>query len=70
LQLLKAYIKIVGIPLPILINTGVSVCIISGDLIKKLKLKIEANDETKMASLEGGSKIKVMDLILNVSIVV
>ncbi len=70
MQLLKAYIKIVGIPLPILINTGVSVCIISGDLIKKLKLKIEANDETKMASLEGGSKIKVMDLILNVSIVV
>ncbi len=36
---------------------GASVCIILEDLAKKLRLKIEANDETKVVPLEGESKM-------------
>jgi len=67
---LKAYIEIVKISLLTLINIRVSVCIIFKDFIKKLKLKIEANNKTKVASLEGGSKVKIIDLIPNASIAV
>jgi len=66
---LKAYIRIAGTPLPILIETGASVCVISEDLAKKLRLKIEANDKIKITPLGGKSKIKVIGLILNILIV-
>jgi len=56
--------------LPILIDTGASVCVISKDLAKKLRLRIELNDGTKVAPLEGGSKVKVIGLILNTPIAV
>ena len=48
----------------------VSVCVISEDFIKKLRLKIETNNETKVALLERRSKVKVIDLILNILIAV
>jgi len=67
---LKAYIKIARISLPILINTGASVCIISKDLAKKLKLKVKANNKTKIVLLSEGSKFKVIGLIPNASITV
>ena len=56
--------------MPTLINTGASVCVILEDLTKKLRLRIEPNNGTKVAPLEGGSKIKVIDLILNAPIAV
>ncbi len=67
---MKAYIRVVGIPLPILIDTGASVYIILEDLAKKLRLKIETNDETKVVLLGGRNKIKVIGLISNASIAV
>ncbi len=42
----------------ILIDIGVSVCIIFEDLAKKLKLKIKANNEIKVTSLEEKIKLK------------
>ncbi len=69
-QPLKAYIRIAGTPLPTLIDIRASVCVISEDLAKKLRLRIEPNDGTKVASLGGGSKIKVIGLILNAPIAV
>ncbi len=69
-QLLKVYIRIAGTPLPILIDTGASVCVISKDLAKKLRLRIEPNDGTKVAPLGGGSKVKVIGLISNAPIAV
>ena len=69
-QLLKAYIRIAEISLPMLIDTGASVCVISEDLAKKLRLRIESNDETKVAPLGEGSKVKVIGLIPNAPIAV
>src|SRR6266540_125004 len=69
-QPLKAYIRIAGMPLPTLIDTGALVCVISKDLAKKLRLRIELNDGTKVALLEGGSKVKVIGLIPNAPIAV
>ncbi len=56
--------------LPILINIGASVCIILEDLAKKLKLKVEANDGTKVASLGRENKVKIISLISNALIIV
>jgi len=67
---LKAYIRIAKTPLPTLIDTEASVCVTSKDLTKKLKLKIEANNRTKVVLLEGKSKIRVISLILNTLITV
>src|SRR6266540_291043 len=69
-QPLKAYIRIAGIPLPTLIDIRASVCVISEDLTKKLRLKIEANNGIKVASLEGESKVKVIGFISNMPIAV
>src|SRR6266498_1127960 len=69
-QSLKAYIRIAGMPLPTLIDTEASVCVISEDLAKKLRLKIELNDGTKVTPLGGGSKVKIIGLISNASIAV
>src|SRR6266542_1803238 len=69
-QPLKAYIRIAEMPLPTLIDIGASVCVISEDLAKKLRLRIEPNDGTKVALLGGGSKIKVIGLIPNAPIAV
>src|SRR6266540_2457357 len=69
-QPLKAYIRIAGTLLPTLIDTGVSVCVISEDLAKKLRLRIKPNDETKVAPLGGRSKVKVIGLIPNAPIAV
>jgi len=60
----------VKILLPILIDIETSVCVISEDLAKKLRLKIEANDRTKVVPLGGGSKVKVVGLISNALIAV
>ncbi len=56
--------------LPTLINIGASICVILKDLTKKLRLKIEANDRTKVVSLEGRSKVRVIGLIPNTSIAI
>ncbi len=56
--------------MPTLIDIGASVCVISEDLAKKLRLRIEPNDGTKIVSLRGGSKVKVIGLIPNVPIAV
>ena len=53
-----------------LIDTRASVCVISENLAKKLRLRIEPNNRTKVASLGGESKVKVIGLIPNVSIAV
>ncbi len=53
-----------------MINIRASVCIISENLTKKLKLKIEANDGIKVAPLGGKSKVKVIGLILNAPIAI
>jgi len=69
-QSLKTFIKIAEITLPILIDIKASVCIISEDFAKKLKLKIKANNGMKVALLREKSKVKVIDLIFNTSIAV
>ncbi len=56
--------------MPTLIDTGTSVCVISEDLAKKLRLRIKLNDGTKVAPLGGGSKVKVIGLIPNAPIAV
>ncbi len=53
-----------------LIDIGASVYIISKDLVKKFRLKIKANDRTKIALLGGESKVKVIDFISNTLIAV
>ncbi len=70
MQLLKIYIRIAGIPLPTLIDIGTSVYVISEDLAKKLRLKIEVNDRIKVALLGRRSKVKVIGLIPNAPIAV
>src|SRR6266540_4297409 len=69
-QPLKAYIRIAGTSLLMLIDTGASVYVISKDLAKKLRLRIEPNNRTKVAPLGGGSKVKVIGLIPNALIAV
>ncbi len=70
LQPLKIYIKIAGTSLSILINIEASVYVISKDLIKKFKLKVEANDRIKVAPLGRESKVKIIGLISNVPIAI
>src|SRR6266498_4500087 len=70
MQPLKAYIKIAGTPLSTLIDTRALVYVISEDLAKKLRLRIEPNDGIKVAPLGGGSKVKVIGLIPNAPIAV
>jgi len=67
---LKAYIRIAGTLLSTLIDTGASVYVISKDLAKKLRLKIEANNGIKVAPLGGESKVKVISFIPNALMVV
>ncbi len=55
---MKVYIRIVGTLLLTLIDIEALVCIISEDLAKKLRLKIKANDRTKIVSLGGGVRLK------------
>ncbi len=62
-QALKAYIKLKGIPLPVLLDTGASVSAISKDLAQKLQLKVEANDGIRVSSLRGNPKVKVVGLV-------
>ncbi len=62
-QALKAYIKLKGTPLPVLLDTGISVSAISKDLAQKLQLKVEANDGTRVSPLEGNPKVKVVGLV-------
>ncbi len=65
---MKAYIRIAGISLSTLIDTGVLVYIISENLVKKFRLKIETNDGTKVVILlEGRSKNKGVKLIRKMS---
>ncbi len=70
IQLLKAYIRIAETSLLTLIDTGVSVYVISKDLVKKLRLKIKANNGIKVTLLEGGSKVRIISLIPNAPIVI
>ena len=67
-QALKAYIKLKGTPLPVLLDTGASVSAISKDLAQRLQLKVEANDGTRVSPLGGNPKVKVMDLIRKASL--
>ena len=69
-QPLKAYIRIAGTSLLTLIDTGTLVCIILENLAKKLRLRIEPNDGTKVVPLGGESKVKVIGLIPNAPIAV
>ncbi len=52
-----------GTPLPVLLNTGVSVSAISKDLVQKLQLKVEANDGTRVSLLGRNPKVKVVGLV-------
>jgi len=67
---LKAFIRIAGTLLPTLIDIGVSIYVISEDLAKKFRLKVEVNDRTKVALLGEGSKVRIIGLIPNVLIVI
>ena len=67
-QVLKAYIKLKGTPLPVLLDTGASVSAISKDLAQKLQLKIEANDDTRVLPLRGNPKVKVVGLVKETSL--
>ncbi len=67
---MKTYIRIAGISLSTLIDIRVLICIISENLTRKLKLRIEANDRIKVTLLEERNKIKVIDLIPNVLITI
>ncbi len=62
-QALKAYIKLKGTPLPVLLDTGASVSAILKDLAQKLQLKVEANDGTRVSPLGGNPKVKVISLV-------
>ncbi len=65
---MKAYIKLKGIPLLVLLDTGASVSAISKDLAQKLQLKVEVNDETRVSSLGGNPKVKVIGLVRETSL--
>ncbi len=60
---MKAYIKLKGTPLPVLLDTRASVSAISKGLAQKLQLKVKANDDTKISSLERNPKVKVIGLV-------
>ena len=60
---MKAYIKLKGTPLLVLLDTRASVSAISKDLAQKLQLKVEANDRTRVSPLEGNPKVKVVGLV-------
>src|SRR6266498_1289828 len=62
-QILKVYIKLKGISLPVLLDIGVSVSAISKDLAQKLQLKVEANDGMRVSPLGENPKIKVIGLV-------
>ncbi len=53
-----------------LIDIEASVCVILEDLTKKLRLRIEPNDGTKVAPLGEESKVKIIGLIPNAHIAV
>jgi len=59
-----------GTSLSILLDTGASVSAISKDLIQKLQLKVEANDNIKVSPLKGNSKVKVVSLIKEASLLI
>ena len=65
---MKAYIKLKDTPLPVLLDIGASVSAISKDLAQKLQLKVKANDGTRVLSLGGNSKVKVVGLIKEASL--
>ncbi len=65
-QALKAYIKLKGTSLPVLLDTRVSVSAISKNLAQKLQLKVEANDGTRVSPLGGNPKVKVVGLVKEV----
>src|SRR6266511_2301651 len=65
-QALKVYIKLKGTLLPVLLDTEASVSAISKDLAQKLQLKVEANDGTRVSSLGGNPKVKVIGLVREV----
>ncbi len=67
-QVLKAYIKLKGTSLSVLLNIGVSVSAISNDLVQKLQLKVKVNDGTRVSPLGGNPKIKVTGLIRKASL--
>ena len=69
-QALKAYIKLKGIPLPVLLDIGALVSAISKNLAQKLQLKIEANNRTRVSSLEKNPKVKVIGLVKEASLLV
>src|SRR6266498_3188971 len=62
-QVLKAYIKLKGILLLVLLDIRVLVLVISKDLAQKLQLKIKANDNIRVSSLERNPKVRVVGLI-------
>ena len=63
IQALKAYIKLKGISLLVLLDTGASVSAISKNLAQKLQLKVETNDGTRVLPLEENPKVKVVGLV-------
>src|SRR6266496_4517796 len=62
-QALKAYIKLKGTSLPVLLDTGALVSAISKDLAQKLQLKMKANDRTRVSPLGENPKVKVVGLV-------
>jgi len=67
-QALKAYIKLKGTFLPVLLDIEVSVSAIFKDLAQKLQLKIEANDGTRVSPLGRNPKVKVVGLVREASL--
>ena len=67
-QAFKAYIKLKGIPLPVLLNTGILVLAIFKNLAQKLQLKVEANDGTRVSPLGENPKVKVVGLVKEASL--
>ena len=65
---MKAYIKLKGIPLLVLLDIGALVSVISKDLAQRLQLKIEANNDTKVLLLGGNPKFKVIGLVRETSL--
>jgi len=53
-----------------LLDTEASVSAISKNLIQKLQLKIKTNDRIRVSPLGGNSKIKVIGLIKEASLLV
>ncbi|SRR6266498_1004784 len=68
IQALKAYIKLKGIPLLVLLDIGASVSTIFKDLTQKFQLKVEANNGTRVSPLGGNPKVKVVGLVKEASL--